>query len=136
MEERIQIEPVYLCFLISDEPVKLCIFAIVHTRCKCGLQDSFCHILQCLRRCTASELGNRCPISKFFIRGKSGIRRDQRNKLMVEVLERDILTGNLTPGGTCEPTLYLDGLPMTWLSPRQEVLIACIHKLCACALLI
>ncbi|GBN54171.1 hypothetical protein AVEN_2978-1 [Araneus ventricosus] len=77
-------------------------------RYKFGLQASFGHILQNLRRCTSSELENRCPTSKFFIRGKSHLGRDRGNTLVVQVPDCDVLTSNLTPGGTCELAPYRD----------------------------
>ncbi|GBN28892.1 hypothetical protein AVEN_69179-1 [Araneus ventricosus] len=52
-------------------------------------------LLLSLRRCTSSELENSCPLSKHFIRGKSYMRRDQGNRLVVEVPECDVLKENL-----------------------------------------
>ncbi|GBN39442.1 hypothetical protein AVEN_180479-1 [Araneus ventricosus] len=55
-------------------------------------------------------------LSEFFVREKSYMGRDQRNNLVVDIPECDGLTGNLTPGGTYEPTSYHDGAPKTWTS--------------------
>ncbi|GBN77743.1 hypothetical protein AVEN_249862-1 [Araneus ventricosus] len=57
--------------------------------------------------CTSSELESRCSLSKFFILKEKGkVTRDQMNKLVVETLERDALTGNLAAEGTYdEPTM-------------------------------
>ncbi|GBM39689.1 hypothetical protein AVEN_138750-1, partial [Araneus ventricosus] len=60
------------------------------------------HLLQCLRGCTSLELENRCPLRRFFIRGKNPMGRDQRNTLVVKVAEcgvladKDLRTGNLS----------------------------------------
>ncbi|GBN27964.1 hypothetical protein AVEN_105623-1 [Araneus ventricosus] len=55
---------------------------------------------QCLRRCTPLELENGCPLSKFFFRAKSHMRRDMGNKLVVEVSEYDVSTsaGDVSAG--------------------------------------
>ncbi|GBM56560.1 hypothetical protein AVEN_167189-1, partial [Araneus ventricosus] len=58
--------------------------------------------------CTSSELENRCTLSKSFIRGENHMGRDQGNKLVMEVPECDVLTGNLIPRETCESRLYRD----------------------------
>ncbi|GBO15973.1 hypothetical protein AVEN_142629-1 [Araneus ventricosus] len=39
-------------------PVKRRFLSPLIQRCNCGLQASFCHLFQCLHRCTSSELGN------------------------------------------------------------------------------
>ncbi|GBN45489.1 hypothetical protein AVEN_90875-1 [Araneus ventricosus] len=69
---------------------------------------------QCLRRCTFLELENRCPSSKISIRERSHMTSDQRNKLIVEVLECNVLTNNLIPGVACEPAPYCDGANASW----------------------
>ncbi|GBM13803.1 hypothetical protein AVEN_50147-1 [Araneus ventricosus] len=100
-------------FGVSFEVTTLCNYVFSPSfmqRCKCRLQASFRHLFQCLRRCTSSELENRCLLSKFFIRGKSHKGRDQENKPVVEILECDVLTGNLTAGGTRETAYYCDGV--------------------------
>ncbi|GBM18394.1 hypothetical protein AVEN_72737-1 [Araneus ventricosus] len=78
----------------------------------------------CPRRCTFSELENRCLLSKFFIREKSCMGRDQGDGLLLELLEYDVLTGRLIPGGTCEPITVRDhprlGIPkMSSVSPNN-----------------
>ncbi|GBN63470.1 hypothetical protein AVEN_262832-1 [Araneus ventricosus] len=88
-------------------------------------------LLQCLRRCTSSELENRC--AKFFIHGKSHMERHKVNKVVVDAPECDVLTGNLTPGETCGPTHYRNGAPTTWPSQWPKVSNACSLRLSACA---
>ncbi|GBN45493.1 hypothetical protein AVEN_90878-1 [Araneus ventricosus] len=73
--------------------------------------SSFC---QCLRRCTFLELENRCPSSKISIRERSHMASDQGNKLIVEVMEWNVLADNLIPGVTCEPPPYYDGAHASW----------------------
>ncbi|GBM82848.1 hypothetical protein AVEN_274715-1, partial [Araneus ventricosus] len=55
---------------------------------------------ECLRRCTSSELENRCPLTKIFSLGERHMVRDLGNNLALEVPKCDVLTGNLTPEGT------------------------------------
>ncbi|GBN60673.1 hypothetical protein AVEN_119260-1, partial [Araneus ventricosus] len=40
-------------------------------------KSPFCHILQCHPCCTPSDLENRCPLNKFFIRLKSHMGQNQ-----------------------------------------------------------
>ncbi|GBN13488.1 hypothetical protein AVEN_208215-1 [Araneus ventricosus] len=64
----------------------------------------------------AALLRNLRIVALFFIRGRSHMGRGQRNKLVVEAPECDVLTVNLTQG-TCEPAPYSDGALTTWPSP-------------------
>ncbi|GBL95185.1 hypothetical protein AVEN_253517-1 [Araneus ventricosus] len=57
----------------------------------------------CLRRCTSSEVENRCPLSKFVILGKIQMGGDMVKKLIMEVPDWDALIDKLTPEETCEP---------------------------------
>ncbi|GBN16098.1 hypothetical protein AVEN_44767-1 [Araneus ventricosus] len=62
--------------------------------CRYGLQDTFRHFLQRLRCYTALELENGCPLSKFFIRERIQVERDQGNKIVTEIPNCNALSGN------------------------------------------
>ncbi|GBL75132.1 hypothetical protein AVEN_194388-1 [Araneus ventricosus] len=65
-------------------------------------------------------------------RKKGKYERDQGNKLVVEIPESDVLTGNLRLRGISEPLLSHDVEYMTWPSPEREALNRCNDELRAC----
>ncbi|GBN73091.1 hypothetical protein AVEN_79972-1 [Araneus ventricosus] len=85
-------------------------------------------------RYPTSELENRCPLSKLFIREKSHMERDQGNNVVVGAPEYALID-ILTIGGTCEPALYHDGAPTTRCPLRRDVFNASNRKLRACDVL-
>ncbi|GBN21376.1 hypothetical protein AVEN_198405-1 [Araneus ventricosus] len=119
-----------ICLLgVSIEVTIRCNYGFLSSfirKCKCSLLLPHSPELSSLilwnqkKRNISSELENHCPLSKFFIRGKSHMGRDQKHKLVVKGLEFDVLTDDLHQD--C-PAHCCTGAPTTWPS---EDLMACV----------